>query len=210
MVKIIPALNVKSKDEFYEKINLLYPKVKHFHFDLAKEDFCSYSTWQDLDKIDFNFKISFDIHLMTYLLPIEVFRWDKSYIKRIFVHQDSSNLDAVIKVVKKIKKKIYIALRPDENVLDFKKYVNFIDGFLILGVDPGPSGQILKNSALENLNILKKEFKNVKFGFDGGVRKDNIKEILKFNPEFIVIGSSIFNEKDPLKAYLEFSNLSKI
>jgi len=211
MAKVIPAINVKSEEEFYKKINTLYPKVKYFHFDVAKEDFCSYQNWAEINKIiNFKFKIFLDLHLMVYLSPLEILRWNKSYVKKIFIHPNSTkNLNGVIKVIKKIKKKIYLAFSPSDNILDFKNYFKFIDGVLILGVNPGPSGQKLNKQSFKNIELLKKEFKNFKFGFDGGINKENIREVLRFEPEFVVIGSSIFKEKDPFYAYLNFLNLAK-
>jgi ribulose-phosphate 3-epimerase len=80
-----------------------------------------------------------------------------------------------------------------------------------LGVNPGLSGQKFIDSTykvLEYVNIIRAKYK-LKLFIDGGINKDNIKNIIKFKPDKIIIGSSIFNNDDPIINFNYFQELIK-
>lgn len=211
MIKIIPAINVQSFEEFKQRIISLIDLTNYFHFDIAKESFCGYNSYDDVFDIERIGKdVKLDLHLMDYVLPLSLFNFNKSYIKRLIFHLKVSNPEGLIKVGRKIKKEIFFAIEPQEDPQILRNYANWIDGLLIMGVSPGRSGQKLDERSLDNLRKVKKDFKNLKIGFDGGVKKENFQEILKYKPDFIVIGSAIYSSQDPKSEYLYFKKISSM
>ena len=212
-MKIIPALNTKTFEETLERIKILYPLAKEFHLDISSKDFTNFETWQNpnlLDKI--TYEINLDLHLMIPLKPLEILKWNKNKVKNFILHLEFSVLpDGLLKMAKKTKKRIIIAISPQVNIKEFEKYFKFIDGILVLGVNPGLSGQKFIDSTykvLEYVNIIRAKYK-LKLFIDGGINKDNIKNIIKFKPDKIIIGSSIFNNDDPIINFNYFQELIK-
>jgi ribulose-phosphate 3-epimerase len=54
-------------------------------------------------------------------------------------------------MAKKTKKKIFIAWSPDVEFDFIKKYLNYVDGVLILGVRPGRAGQKFLEETYERI-----------------------------------------------------------
>jgi hypothetical protein len=201
--KIIPAINAKTFEEIKEKINLLKDLTNHFHLDVASLEFTGYQTYPrihaDLERInadlglikinqnnnprrsalDQRLSAVFDLHLMLSLKPQEILKWAKENVKTLILHLEASqNPDGLLKMAKKTKKKIFIAWSPDVEFDFIKKYLNYVDGVLILGVKPGKAGQKFLEETYERIEIIKEE-KNknklkIKLMVDGGINKENL------------------------------------
>ncbi len=210
--KIIPAINAKTFEEVKEKINLLKNLTSHFHLDVSSLEFTGYQTWQnskDLTKIK-NF--IFDLHLMISLKPQEILKWSKENVVALILHLEASkNPDALLKIAKKTKKKIFIAWSPNVEFDFIEKYLNYINGVLILGVMPGRAGQKFLEETYEKIEIIKREKEKLKIKLmvDGGINKENFDKILSFNPDYIVMASAIYSEGDPKENYLFFNKKIK-
>jgi ribulose-phosphate 3-epimerase len=217
--KIIPAINAQTFQEIKEKINLLKDLTNHFHLDVASLEFTGYQTWQnseDLTKIE---NSTFGLHLMLSLKPQEILKWAKENVKTLILHLEASqNPDGLLKMAKKTKKKIFIAWSPDVEFDFIKKYLNYIDGVLILGVRPGRAGQrfleetysrieqILADNTDKNYpyKSVLNPHRSVKIMIDGGVNEENFQKILSYEPDFIVMASAIYNSENPKEKYLWF------
>ncbi len=205
--KIIPAINAQNFEEIKEKINILKDLVNHFHLDVAEENFTGYQTWnnqEDLTKLN---EFLFDLHLMIFLKPQGILKWAKENVKRLILHLEaSSHPDGLLKMAKKTKKEIFIAWSPKVEFEFIEKYLDYVDGILILGVNPGRAGQKFLEETYQRIEFIKTRFKK-KLMIDGGVNKENFQKILAYQPDFIVMASAIYNSADPRKNYLEFLNV---
>jgi ribulose-phosphate 3-epimerase len=210
--RIIPAINAQTFEEIKERINLLKDLTNHFHLDVASLEFTGYQTWQnpeDLTKIE---NLTFDLHLMLSLKPQEILKWAKENVKTLILHLEASqNPDGLLKMAKKTKKKIFITWSPDIEFDFIKKYLNYVDGVLILGVRPGRAGQKFLEETYKKIQNLKSKIQNgyLKLMIDGGVNEENLQKILSYEPDFIVMASAIYNSENPKEKYLWFLNQIK-
>ena len=238
--KIIPAINAKTFEEIKEKINLLKDLTNHFHLDVASLEFTGYQTYprihSDLERInadlglikikinqnnnlyesalDPRLSVVFDLHLMLSLKPQEILKWAKENVQTLILHLEASqNPDGLLKLAKKTKKKIFIAWSPDVEFDFIKKYLNYVDGVLILGVKPGRAGQKFLEETYERIEVIKEEKKKnklkIKLMVDGGINRENFDKILSFNPDYIVMASAIYSEGNPKENYLFFNKKVK-
>lgn len=222
-MKIIPAINTQSFEEIVSKINLLKDLTKEFHLDVASVSFTGYQTWSspaDLDRLDESLHLN--LHLMVELAPQEILKWANKRVNRFIVHLEASpNPDGLIKVAKKTKKEIYVTWSPNMNIDLIEPYLKFVDGVLILGVHPGPSGQKFLDETykrIDRLKLLQKKLTSLissfqfkpkqKIMIDGGVNQENIQKIISCcAPDYVVLSSAIYNAPDPKEAYKAFSLL---
>lgn len=205
--KIIPAINAQSFEEIKEKINLLKSLTNHFHLDIAGFDFTGYQTWQkieDLDKLDLNLEL--DLHLMLSLNPQEIFKYAKEKVKTLILHLEASqNPDALLRFSKKTKKKIFLAWSPNADFEFIQKYLNYVDGVLVLGVNPGRAGQKFLETSYERIQLIKEKLSSKqKLMIDGGVNQENFQKILEFKPDFVVMASALYNSENPVQTYQWF------
>ena len=69
---------------------------------------------------------------------------------------------------------------------------------LLLGVNPGWSGQKFILSTLDRVRQLKERVGNrVLISVDGRITRDNLAEVAQMGPDIIVTGSTIFDGKAP-------------
>lgn len=214
--QLVPSINVSTLNELKEKINILKDLTSHFHLDIAEKEFTGdYETWHNPVYLDFiNEELFFDLHLMIYLKPQEILKWSKFNVRSLVLHPEStSNFDALLKMSKKLKKKIFIAWSPGITFELVEKYLSYINGLLILGVKPGKSGQELMVETYERLDFIKnlKLSKKLKLEImvDGGVNADNLGKICQYLPDFIIMGSAIYDQPNPREAFLELDSLIK-
>ncbi len=213
-MKILPSINTQTFDEAKSRIDYLKNITNEFHLDISSLEFANYQTWnnpKELERLDENLKLH--LHLMIKLKPQEILKWSNKRIKTLILHLEGSNLPyALIRFAKKLKKELIIAWSPniDKDFID--EFVRFFNGILILGVNPGKSGQKFLESTFERLQeavLYKEKIKKFKIIVDGGVNKENIYKIMEYKPDYIILGKAIFGEGDPLLNYLYFKSLIK-
>lgn len=209
-MRIIPSINTETFKEAREKINLLKDLTKEFHIDIASVDFCNYQSWGnpvDFEKLDEN--LQFGIHLMLNLKPQEILKWSNKRIKRFILHlEGTNNPDGLLKIAKRTNKEIYVALSPKTEIEMVEVYIPHIDGILVLGVEPGASGQEMLGNTFKKMQEARNKLqKNQKIMVDGGINENNIQKIIEYKPDFIILGSAIYNSENPRESYQKFSKM---
>jgi ribulose-phosphate 3-epimerase len=211
--QLIPSINALEFNDLKEKILMLKSVTNRFHVDLAEEKFTgSHRTWLNpvyLDWLDQDLII--DLHLMLFLKPQEILKWLKKQVKSVAIHLEAvTSPNVLIRIVRKFKKKILIAWSPDVEFEFIRKYLDYVNGILILGVKPGASGQNFIDKTYERLEIInnfrKINKKKISLMIDGGINLDNLKKVCRYSPDFIIMGSAIYSDPDPVKAFLEIKN----
>jgi len=194
--KIIPSINVQDFEELKKRLTLLRTFSDWAHLDIASKEFTNFETWQNpvelerLEKSD----LKIEVHLMMHVDRNSIRKWLREGVKRIIFHIEAAEEpEQIIKVLKKEKREIGIALNPETPVEKIKPFLKFIDVVTVLGVKPGPSGQEFQKSVLEKY----KNIEGVKIEADGGVSRENIAAIAEAGADLIIAGSAIFGAGNP-------------
>ena len=212
-MKVVPSINTETFEIAKERINALKNITKEFHIDISDLNFANFQTWnnpKELDKLDDDLKIQ--IHLMTKLKPQEILKWSNHRIKTLILHLEGCELPyALLKFAKKLKKEIIIVWSPAVEKEFIDEFLQFVNGILVLGVYPGKSGQEFLPSTYQRLEIATKyreKIKKFKMLVDGGINKENFQTILKYHPDYIILGKAIF-EGEPKSNFIFYTNLAK-
>lgn len=104
-----------------------------------------------------------------------------------------------IEVIEKIKNnglKVGISIKPETSVNKIENILNIVDLVLIMGVEPGASGQSFIDSVVYKTEILKRirEEKNYKYiiSIDGGINDISFEKV-KNNVDMVVSASYLLN-----------------
>ncbi len=89
-----------------------------------------------------------------------------------------------------------IVINPGTSIEKILPYLQKIDAVLVLGVNPGFSGQKMIPETIEKAKMLYEMKRNFVLIFDGGVTTENAKTI---PADVIVSGSTILNSENPRK-----------
>ncbi|WP_409068591.1 ribulose-phosphate 3-epimerase [Clostridium sp. FAM 1755] len=139
----------------------------------------------------------FDVHLMIEEPSKYIEDFAKAGADIISVHYEADkHIDRTINYIKSFGVKAAVALNPGTPVSCIKDLIPSLDMVLIMSVNPGFGGQKYIKYASEKVKEVKllseKYNKDLIIEVDGGVTKDNIKEVADFGANLLVAGSAVF------------------
>lgn len=176
--------------------------------------------WLHLDVMDGNFvkNISFGPKFIKEARPYTTAVFDAhlmilnpwNYIERfadagadiITVHQEAckERLKDTLKAIKSLGVKCGAVINPDTPVESLKSVIEECDMVLLMSVFPGFGGQKFIREVLPKITEAKKLAESVgkpiDIEIDGGITRENVKEVKLAGANVIVAGSTVFNEKD--------------
>ena len=154
----------------------------------------------------------FDVHLMI-VEPeryVEAFRKAGADIINFHI-EATKDAASTLSKIKSLGAKTGITIKPNTPVSEIVPYLENVDMVLIMTVEPGFGGQKFMADKMEKVTELVKirEQKNLKFDIeiDGGVNRNNVKEILDTGVNVIVAGSAVFGAEDVESRTKEFLNI---
>lgn len=140
----------------------------------------------------------FDVHLMI----VDPLRYIKEFADAgadiITFHLEAAKDPLeVIDLIHRCGKKAGISIKPGTDADALLPYLDKVDMILVMTVEPGFGGQKLIPETLEKVRrirgLLSERGLETDIQVDGGITKDNLKEVLDCGANVIVAGSSIFS-----------------
>ena len=208
MPELIPALLAKSASEAQEKLAAILPVTKLFQLDVMDGQFVPNQTWHDAQAFAaFNSPLNIELHLMVNDPERVVLEWlSLPNLKRILWHVEIPiDHQALIDLCKHHKLECGLALSPETPVSTVLPFLDQLDEVLLLGVNPGWSGQALIPATLAKIQTLKQHRPNLPVGFDGGVEEQSIPKLVSQGVDRLYTASALFKngEVAPNFAHLE-------
>src|SRR5512134_2966694 len=142
-----------------------------------------------------------DVHLMI----IEPERYIEEFAKAgadvITVHAEATpHLQRAVARVRELGKKAGVSLNPSTSLSAVEWVLTDVDMVLVMSVNPGFGGQAFLPSSLGKIELLRKQLSraglNVDIQVDGGIKEDNVGEVVASGANVIVSGSGIFGTPD--------------
>lgn len=143
----------------------------------------------------------FDVHLMI----VDPERYTEEFASIgadgiTFHYEATKDPKAVIDLIHKSGAKAGISLKPDTPLEEIYPYLSSVELVLVMSVEPGFGGQKFIEKSYDRIRDLRKyldehNLSDVIIEVDGGIGKDNVKDVLKAGATAIVSGSSVFRNK---------------
>ena len=146
-------------------------------------------------------KLPLDVHLMI----LDADRWVPAFAKAgadiIGVHAEACpHLHRTLAQIRELGKKACVVLNPATPLEAIEWVLGDVDQVLIMSVNPGFGGQKFIPSALDKIRRLRAliEERNlaVEIEVDGGIKVDNIAQVVAAGANVIVSGSGVFGTVD--------------
>jgi len=146
-------------------------------------------------------KLPLDVHLMIE----DAERWVAAYAKAgadiIGVHVEACpHLHRTVHQIRELGKKPCVVLNPHTPIQAIEWVLRDVAQVLIMSVNPGFGGQSFIPSALEKIAELRamidRKGYEVEIEVDGGIKIDNIAEVIAAGANVVVSGSGVFGTKD--------------
>jgi ribulose-phosphate 3-epimerase len=155
-----------------------------------------------------------DVHLMVENPHAFIPLFHQAGADWISIHIEASvHLHQDISMIKEFKKKAGLALNPATPLHLMNEILKELDYVLLMTVNPGWGAQKFIPSCHSKISQLKNWIKGQKLEIpieiDGGVRLENMEEMIKDGAEIIVAGSAIFGHKNPKDVIIKMKELIK-
>jgi ribulose-phosphate 3-epimerase len=146
-------------------------------------------------------KLPLDVHLMI----VEPERYIESFADAgadvLTVHAEATpHLQRAVARVRELGKKAGVSLNPSTSLSAIEWVLTDIDMVLLMTVNPGFGGQEYLPSMTGKIELLRSQLVrsglSVDIEVDGGIKTDNVAEVVRAGANVIVSGSGIFKTKD--------------
>jgi len=193
-------LDLKSE---LEKVKM----ADYIHYDIMDNHFVpniSFGPKFVQEMVNFS-NVKSDMHFMVEHPEKEIEKYLELQPDLITFHIEAmSSIEAatdLIDLIKNNKTKAGISIKPQTEITTILPLLPKLDCILVMLVEPGFSGQKLIQEATHKIkelnNLLIQDKLNFEIQVDGGVKKDNYKELIDLGATNLVLGSGIFGENNP-------------
>ena len=203
MVKIAPSILSADFSKLGEEVIKLHDAGADFiHIDVMDGEFVPNISFgmpvikairNKTDKV-------FDVHLMINNPQRYIDDFIEAGADIITLHYESEkHLDRAIQYIKSKGIKAAVALNPATPTVVLKNIIGSLDMVLIMSVNPGFGGQKFIPYSLNKIKevkemALKANNPNILIQVDGGVDKNNVKDVIEAGANVIVAGSAVFGD----------------
>lgn len=218
MNQIIPAIIPKNFAELEEKARLVEPFVEWLQIDVCDGKFVPNVSIADPAEIaKLETKLKLEAHLMIKNPEKNLDAWLDA-VDRVVVHYEALydvrdlqyKISKTIDKAKAKQKQIGIALNPETPWEAVKEFLGRFDLVLIMGVNPGFSGQKFIESTLDKIRSLRAAKPEVIIEIDGGVTLDNAKNLIDAGANYLISGSGVYGGENIEKTINKFKEILKI
>ena len=207
MVSIAPSMLGADFGKMRDAAELVAPYSSYLHMDVMDGHFVPNLT-MGVDLVKALKGIApLDVHLMI-TDPVDFI--DDFYdagAEIISVHVEANNpREALIKINEK-NIKSGIAFNPSTPKDEIIPYLDIADMILVMSVEPGYCGQSFHENAIDRVKFFKTNYPGKIIEVDGGVNKDNAKQLFNSGANVLVAGSSVFKSEDPISTISYLNSL---
>lgn len=210
MIKISASTNPPQQRDLPKYVQELQQAgVDMLHCDVMSSNFVTIDCldYDTLRKVKDHTLLPLDIHLMVN----EPYKVVKKYATLgamyITVHYEAfewrDKFDKTVKLIREHGSMVGISIKPTTLVKTIKPLLPQVDLVLIMGVEPGKSGQkTLSNTVpkIEELRaIIRENNYNIKIAVDGGINTSNVKQMYNSGADIVVMGNALFKAEDKKK-----------
>jgi ribulose-phosphate 3-epimerase len=202
---IVPAIIAKNQKQLNDLFKKIPKSTIRVMLDVMDGRFVPNNS------LDFDFKLPpkwiYEAHLMV-SDPIEFVMKIAHKVDIIIVHYESIQKPSlIIREIKKMRLKAYIALNPETTVEAIKPYINELDGILVMTVNPGKYGSQFIKETLEKVKKIREIAPEISIEVDGGMNLENAQKAALAGANIIASGSYIMKSDDPENAFITLQSV---
>ena len=151
-----------------------------------------------------------DVHMMVVEPEKLVEPFARAGADGITFHVEAAeNPNEVIDLIKSTGKQVGVSLKPGTPLSSIEPFLDKVDLVLIMTVEPGFGGQGYLPGSSDRIKKLKSRLNEmcldrVIIEVDGGVKLNNMKEVVEAGADVLVAGSAVFGVKDPVQTIKDF------
>jgi ribulose-phosphate 3-epimerase len=103
-----------------------------------------------------------------------------------------------------------LGIKPNTQIELYAEFIDLVDMFLIMTVEPGFGGQKFMENMMEKVRTTRKIIgdRPIWLQVDGGISLQTIEIALEAGADTFVVGSAVFNAPDPAQMVVDLRKLA--
>lgn len=198
--EILPTILGPDQETCKEQLRVAETAAKWVQWDVMDGTFVKNKTWHDVEKI-MNWKLhcKIELHLMVADPARVIAEWqDLSALRRVVWHVEA-DIDhlSLMQQMRDSGREFGLAISPTTSLLDLTPYIDYLDTVVVMGVEPGLSGQTLLPETAERVKAILALNPEVKVSVDGGVNAQTIIHLAKAGARRFCMNSAFYSHPFP-------------
>ncbi|TRZ57208.1 MAG: ribulose-phosphate 3-epimerase [Streptomycetaceae bacterium] len=201
-IRITPSILNADLNNLDHEISRIAAQSDLIHLDVMDNIFVPNFTF-DFNRASEIIKscpIGVDAHLMVADVDSIAPAYAEVGCSSVTVHAEATtNISQTLRSIRRAGARAGLALKPGSSIDDYESFVNDVDMFLIMTVEPGFGGQSFMHEMMAKVKRTRKIIgdRPIWLQVDGGVSLETISEAAEAGADVFVAGSAVFNADDP-------------
>jgi len=208
MQKVLPAILTKDPQELQAQLRVLKDQSRWVHIDIMDGKFVPAVSINLAELGEANQFFNLEIHLM--VQEPESYLEDCSAVgaKRVYFHlEGAKDPQAVLSSMERYQFERGIAINPETPAEELRPFLKKAEAVLLMSIVPGAQGNEFIPEMAEKIPQIKALNEKLLIGMDGGVNKLNIQNMFTKGVDYVVVGSAIWKEQDPLAVFTKLQGM---
>ncbi len=203
MAIISASILAANLSELKEEVKRVHEFTDEIHLDVMDGHFVPNLTfgYPILEALRTFTDMPIDAHLMVTNPSDHIKGFIEKGATRVTIHQEVCyHLHRNVEYIKVLGAEAFVAINPATPIHTLDEILPYVDGILVMTVNPGFSGQKFiptMTEKIRKLDEIRKDRKlNFKIAVDGGVGNDNAVELVKIGVDILVMGYGVFRNQN--------------
>jgi ribulose-phosphate 3-epimerase len=203
-IRITPSILNADFSRLDEEIARIASVSDFIHLDVMDNIFVPNFTF-DFDAASKIIKSSptpIDAHLMVAEVDQIAIQYAEVGAASVTIHAEAtSDISSTLKGIRGHGARAALAVKPNTSIESYSEFVDQVDMFLIMTVEPGFGGQKFMESMMDKVRTTKKLIgsRPIWLQVDGGISLETIEIAVEAGADTFVAGSAVFKAEDPAK-----------
>jgi ribulose-phosphate 3-epimerase len=207
-IRITPSILNADFSRLNEEINSIAAVSDLLHLDVMDDVFVPNFTF-DFDaasRIITESSLAVDAHLMVADVDLIAVQYAELGCASVTIHAEATaNIPQTLKNIRQAGSRASLGIKPNTQIEQYAEYIDLVDMFLIMTVEPGFGGQKFMENMMEKVRTTRTLIgdRPIWLQVDGGISMQTIEIALDAGADTFVVGSAVFNAPDPAQMVVE-------
>ena len=212
-IRITPSILNADFSRLNEEIDSIAGVSDLLHLDVMDDIFVPNFTFdfEAASKIINESSLAVDAHLMVSDVDLIAVQYAELGCASVTIHAEATeNIPQTLKNIRRAGSRASLGIKPNTKVEQYAEFIDDLDMFLIMTVEPGFGGQKFMENMMDKVRTTRKMIgdRPIWLQVDGGISLQTIEIALEAGADTFVVGSAVFNAPDPAQMVVDIRKLA--
>jgi ribulose-phosphate 3-epimerase len=212
-IRITPSILNADFSRLNDEIDSIAAVSDLLHLDVMDDVFVPNFTFdfEAASTIISESSLAVDAHLMVADVDLIAVQYAELGCASVTIHVEATqNIPQTLKNIRKAGSRSSLGIKPNTQIEDYAEYLDLVDMFLIMTVEPGFGGQKFMENMMEKVRKTRTIIgdRPIWLQVDGGISMQTIETALEAGADTFVVGSAVFNAPDPAQMVVDLRKLA--